>query len=159
MGSPAINDLLGKYWAGTSTPEEEAVLRRAFEGNPPENAARYAPLFSYLNEAENAGSEDFDLGFLPGEQAVGKPEVRRIPAWRRWGVGIAATALLALLSVMYQWPKTESVAHKPGVDEAYAQTMAALMLVSEKLNTGQASIMELSAFDKAKNQIISHENH
>ena len=104
MESQKIKILLTKYWEGTSTLEEEAQLRKLFSGDVPVDEKQYAVLFDYKKAAAVEPDEDFNLDFLDGQLAGGKQsEVKSISGLVKWSMSIAATVLIVVMSVMYQW--------------------------------------------------------
>jgi len=160
MESQRIKILLDRYWEGISSVEEEAQLRAVFGTEVPKDEAQYSVLFSYRELAGSQKEEDFDLSFLPAEEFVAeKKREIRLPGFVRWSMGIAATVLIAVLSVVYQMPETQTLqAQNQEIAKAYTETLAALQMVSDKLNKGNASIMEIGVFDRTKNRILDENN-
>ncbi len=164
MESPKIKILLEKYWAGNSTIEEEVQLKQLYKAGIPKAHKKYDVLFNYAEHVAK-NQQNFDLSFLDNEiESAKKPIGLNKRKWF-WPVSIAASILIMILSVSYQWDDIQTVTAQTevttpkteNVNSAYQETIAALAYLSEKLNKGNASIFELSAFDQTQKQVI-HEN-
>jgi hypothetical protein len=156
MESPKIKILLEKYWSGNSNLDEEAELKRWYQNGIPESDKQYQLLFNYA-ETLQANKTEFDLDFLD-ETLLNQPKKLARYNKKSWVVSasIAASILVMVLSVSYQWrdiPMMTAVEEKTVTDDsiatAYEETLMALAFLSEKLNQGNASIYQLSSFDKA----------
>jgi len=160
MESQKIKILLDKYWDGTSTLEEEASLRETFSHEIPSDEKQYALLFEYRSITGSDNGEDFNLDFLSTDEVnAGRSVKVEMPSFVKWSMGIAASLLIAVMSVTYQWPQTQTLqAQGQEMEQAYKETLAALQIVSEKLNKGNASIMEIGVFDRTKNHILDENN-
>ncbi|MCP4121624.1 MAG: hypothetical protein GY751_07705 [Bacteroidetes bacterium] len=161
MESQKIKILLDKYWDGTSTLEEEASLRETFSHEIPSDEKQYALLFEYRSITGSDSGEDFNLDFLPTDELNAENPLKKaeMPSFVKWSMGIAATLLIAIMSVTYQWPQTQTLqAQGQEMEQAYKETLAALQIVSDKLNKGNASIMEIGVFDRTKNHILDENN-
>ena len=160
MGSQKIKILLDKYWNGKSSIKEEAQLQKLFDKDVPLDEKKYDVLFQYKKLQDLDIEGDFSLDFLP-EEIISEKETKvvKMPAFVKWSIGVAATVLIAIMSITYQWSDTNKVnAQNDELDRAYTETLAALQLVSEKLNKGNASIMEIGVFDRTKNYILDENN-
>lgn len=148
MDYKKVNELLEKYFEGESTLQEEAMLSKYFNQN--EVAAElkeYQPLFQYFEEEKAVQlSDNFESRLLEKIETQSttptKAKIRSI----NWGSrlrNIAAAAVLLLGSFMaYQQinlppEKVDKFAEYDAMteQEAYERTKAALMLISNKLNT------------------------
>lgn len=161
MESQNTKALLQKYWNGLSTLEEERLLTAHFEGDIPADVKAYEAIFAYRNHIQSLEADEFDLSFL-GEAPVhtirSKPAQRRINTLMVMGRVAAVAMFIAICSVGYQWPKTQSLQQQSeAMEVAYEETLMALAMISEKLNRGHESIGELKVFDQTVNHII-HEN-
>jgi len=124
MDYKKVNELLEKYFEGESSLQEEAILSSYF--NQPEVAAElkeYQSLFQYFEEEKSIQlSDDFENRLLEKiELQPSEAKIKRLPfigQLRR----IAAAAVFAEYDAMDE-------------QEAYERTKAALMLISNKLNT------------------------
>ena len=143
MDSNNIKILLNKYWEGDSSLLEEAKLRAYFKrADIAEDLKPYQPLFQFFHsEHEKYLNEDFDQKLIQNLQSADKPvsKVRRLPYYL---MRVAAACLL-LLSVYFvinqnfSKPDDSIADHEVlSPEDAYAQTKAALLLVSSKLKKG-----------------------
>ena len=160
MESQKTKILLQKYWEGQTTVEEESALSEQFGGEVPEDEQKYSVIFDYKDHLQNEAHEDFDLSFLVKEGHTKRRSFQGTDSgnWKKWSMGIAASIVMAVCSVTYQWPQTQTLQAKSiEMERAYTETLATLQLVANKLNKGTASIQEISVFDKTTKHII-HEN-
>lgn len=161
MESPKIKILLEKYWAGNSTIAEEAQLKELFKTGIPKDFQKYTIVSQYAEVAKET-EQTFDLSFL--DEAIENETQKAKNINRRkwfWPTSIAASILIMILSVSYQWDDLQSVTavndtveQTDTLNSAYEETIMALAYLSEKLNKGSASIYQLSAFDQTKKQVI-----
>ncbi len=130
-----IEQLLGKYWNGETTLDEEKMLKAYFEQHPEVPEAQY---FRKIAD---------DRKVLPEKRFVhpGR-KIRR--AW----LSMAAALLIGLISlpfILQQRPKADPYAvNNP--EEALKITRASLMMVSQKLNKGKTYTYELTKLDDAR---------
>jgi hypothetical protein len=165
MESPKIKILLEKYWSGNSNLEEEAELKRFYQNGIPESEKQYKIWFNYT-ETLQANTTDFDLSFLD-EAIENKPTKSNQNNKKSWWIpaSVAASLVVMMMSVSYQWKdipvvtveKNTNIAND-SVATAYEETVMALAFLAEKLNQGNASIYQLSSFDKATKKVIHEEN-
>lgn len=141
-----INELLDKYWEAETSPEEEKELRDYFaNGNVAPQHEAFRPLFGYFNQQQNITYT------LPDPDAIRKKaeeetKVRGLVVYRKYIYAAAAVFALVLAS----WFIFQNVQLKPepmanvteieDPEEAYRVTMAALAMVSGKLNKGTEGI-------------------
>ena len=150
MDSNKINALLEKYFDGASNLEEERILKQYFQqDNIAEDLLPYKGLFQYFEvEQEATLSADFESRLMEKIQAPPVHKGIRTMQFSWMRVAAAILFLVALVFVVRQW--------QPGVDknvnwsayeadnpeEAYEATMAALALVSKKMNTGEKETLK-----------------
>lgn len=145
MKAEQIEQLLEKYFSGSTTLEEEALLRAYFNsGTVADSLLPYQALFRFFeDESQEQLSEGFDHRLLQ-EIATPAPRIRRLrPVLAR----VAAAALL-LLAAWWFYPRPEAPPAQAGIDwskyepktpeEAYRITRMALLRVSGELNNGAA---------------------
>ena len=134
MGSQ-IDNLLDKYWSGETTLEEEAMIKSFFQSNPTlSNDGKY---FRYLQQK--------------GELKI---EGTKASTRKRTWVSAAATVTVGLITaflVINNANKDPFALEDP--EEAYEATRNALMMISAGLNEGQAHALELTKFNKAKEEL------
>jgi hypothetical protein len=139
-----IRKLLDKYWEGESTLQEETQLRDFFTGKDvPEDLKPFQPLFQFLHlEQDKKLNTDFDKRLIQQLQSSDKPAAKvRTLSFYLMRVAAAGLILFSVYLVSQQMPfkpdKTiVAVEEDMSPEEVYAQTKAALMLVSTKLNKG-----------------------
>jgi len=136
----STQELLEKYWAAETTPEEEAQLRAAFQK---EDKSAYAAYFQFLH-AESA--QEMAAPVAPIRQT-------RVVVLRR-AMSIAATVLVLVVAgfmiqrtMMKDGNHISADSYKDPM-EAYEEAKQALLLVSEKLNSSR----ELAGEQLAKTQ-------
>lgn len=141
-----INELLNKYWEAETSPEEEKELRDYFaKGNVSTEHEPFMPLFGFFHQQQNIAYTLPDLGKIRA-LAVEQQKVRTLSATRKFIYAIAAVLSLVLASwfifqnIQKQPPTMAHVTEIEDPEEAYRVTMAALAMVSGKLNKGTESI-------------------
>ena len=150
MDYKKVNELLERYFEGETSLQEETMLSTYFNEN--EVAAdlqKYQPLFQYFKEEQSIQiSDDFESRLLekleaqPTEAKIKKmpflSQLRRIAA-----VAVIIFGAFMAYQQINQPPIDEGVAINDKFapydamteQEAYERTKAALMLISNKLNT------------------------
>jgi len=134
MGSQ-IDNLLERYWNGDTTLEEEAVIKTYFKSNP--SLSNDGTYFRYLHKKSELKME----------------EVKTNTKKRTW-VSAAATVTIGLLTaflIINNANKDPFAVEDP--KEAYEATRNALMMIGAGLNEGQSHTLELTKFNKAKEEL------
>ena len=141
-----INELLDKYWEAETSPEEEKELRDYFrQGNVAPEHEAFLPLFGYFSQQQNISYTLPDTGQIR-QLAEEKTTVIRLSSTRKYIIAVAAAFSLVLASwfiFQQQQNQPEPMANIQEIEnpeEAYRVTMAALAMVSGKLNKGTESI-------------------
>lgn len=148
-----IDHILEKYWDGTSSTEEEAILNVYFaKGDIAEDHRPYADLFGYFADQRT-------IKYPVDKSAISPSSRLRIVQIRRWFFGVAAIFVLGLATifVMQQLndanvtePTSASVIVIEDPEEALKVTKEALALVSTKFRESQQSVRQnLVALEKA----------
>lgn len=148
MESKIIEELLEKYFEGETSLEEENRLKNYFtEGEIAENLKAYKPLFEYFkSEKEGHLSPDFEQKLMEKIQPVQKEAVLRKINFTWIRVAAILAFVVGGLWMLRQWQPepTEQAAvidwskYEPeDPQEAYAQMVKALALVSEKMTEGE----------------------
>ena len=160
MNFKEIEDLLEKFYEGTSTSSEEQELRDFFAGREiPPHLSSHADLFRYYKETgkEELPDPEFENRFLA---SIGQS--REIPVFftrKRYMyiTGIAATLLL-LAGLVFTFRNDVFLRPAKITTEqelAYRQVKQALTMVSANFNTGLVQVQKLDNFreglNKAKN--------
>ena len=166
MDYKRVENLLDKYFNGETEVHEEQQLQNYFNSNEVhEDLLSYQPLFQYFNEEKVLTlSDDFDQKLL---QQLSQTENRQFKQRRLYPIlmRVAAAAVLAIgvffaFRQMNQVNQQDQLGYIKATDstemkemtpeEAYEEVMAALALVSSKLNKGEKKALEsLGQIDKA----------
>ncbi|QHS59515.1 hypothetical protein [Chitinophaga agri] len=160
-----IRELLDRYWDGTSSLEEEEVLRNFFSTDRkdlPADLKEVQPLFGYF-----AAEADIPVPAFPDiatliAQAPPKRVVRTM-AWHHW-MKYAAILLMAVgvgysarqFQIRHETVLAERSMEEDTYDdpkEAFAATQKALALLSRNLNKGTSQVQKLSYFNEAAEKI------
>jgi hypothetical protein len=137
MNEEELKRLVGKYYNGESTEEEESALRKFFKsGNIPAGYEAEKEIFSYYTDSEEIPepSHDFEVRIMAAIDAKERKNgIRKLllPI-------LSAAAGLLILGGSYFFfiSRTETSDTFSDPDIAYAETMKILREVSMKLNKG-----------------------
>lgn len=134
MGSQ-IDKLLEKYWNGETSLEEEKVIKSHFKSNPAlNNESHYFRYLTKQKEVKYKGSKG-----LSGRKA-----------WLSAAATITIGVITAAL-VFNDAGKDPFAIDDP--ETALQATKDALMMIGSELNQGQSHTLELSKFNKAKEEL------
>jgi len=157
MNFKEIEELLGKFYEGRTTPSEERQLRDFFarEAVPP-HLSHHADLFRYYEEAgkEELPDPEFESRFLASID-----ETNVIPVYSRrrqffFLSGIAAAVLL-LAGLIFTFRNDvflRSTKTSTDPEIAYQQAKKALSMVSANFNSGLAQVQKLDNFQEGLNK-------
>lgn len=144
-----IDNILDKYWEGTSSLEEENVLKEYFNSSEVQDAhLEFKPLFNFFKaEAESIPAFEPDLSFTRKKQTKVRFLLPKL-------IAIAASFVL-LFSVSQQWlDKSEDTMYKnkftelEDPEEALAITLEALGFVSSKIDKGTKDLTHIKEIEK-----------
>jgi hypothetical protein len=154
-----IDQLLKNYLEGETSLEEEKILRDFFSrGDLPARYQPYAEMFRGFGAM--AAVQLNDRRFDKEWSRKSKQKTDHSKSWSfftHWYAvtGIAATLLLAVLLFVpvKKLPVISLFSHKiedtfDDPRQAYAETVKALLMVSEKINTGTNQMKDLNKLDK-----------
>ena len=145
MDYKKVNQLLEKYFEGETSLQEETMLSTYFNEN--EVAAdlkQYQPLFKYFKEEKAIQlSDDFESRLLEKlETTPVEAKIKKLPFISQLRKIAAAAVIIFGAFIAYQQvntpPEKEDLFAEYDAmteQEAYERTKAALMLISNKLNT------------------------
>jgi hypothetical protein len=158
MNSREIEELIGKFYEGATTPEEERQLRELFShGEVPSHLAVHAGLFRfYEDEAKEVIPDpDFEKNL---QAALDEPPVIQLNSRRKYFLYLASMAATFLLLVGLIFTFRNDVFRRSSVDQAnldaaYRQTQQALLLLSVNLNTGLDQTQKLGHFQQGLDQM------
>ena len=154
MSEEELKRLIGKYYSGTSTEEEERALRSYFiENSAPPGYEAEKEIFSFLIEAGEVPepSAGFEARIIKAVDSSDKKElsvrVRRILVPL---AGIAAGLLILAGSYFFFANRIESEDTYSDPEIAYAETMKILLNVSSQINQGKQSLKPVGRLNKMK---------
>lgn len=135
-----IELLLKKYWQGTSTPEEERIIKDYFLQNP-----SLAPEGSYFR-------------YLQAKSKVKMQHQTPSIAFKPWR-SVAASVAVGILTAFFiiQNAKKDPFAIEDP-KKALEATRNALMMIGEGLNEGQQHTLQLTKFNKAQDELQETKN-
>ena len=131
-----IEELLHKYWEGETSLEQEQLIKSYFKSNP--SLSHEGHYFRYLNKQRQ----------MSMEQSNDKSKTSR--TW----LSAAATITIGLITaflVFNEANKDPFAEEDP--EKAPEATRNALMMIGAGLNEGQIHAMELTKFNKAKEEL------
>ena len=149
MNEEELKRLVGKYYNGESTVEEESALREYFRSsNVPEGYEAEKVIFSYYDDSETVPepSHDFEAQILAAIDASDRKKNMRkllLPV-----LSAAAGLLLLGGSWFFFINRAESRDTFSDPDIAYAETIKILRDVSSKLNHGTQVLEPVGKFDE-----------
>lgn len=134
-----IEQLLAKYFEGTTTIAEEKQLKSYFSSDTiAPHLVQYKALFGYF-ETEKANEFKHKIALEP-----------RKPQISKW-IGIAATLVLFFgLAPLFFYPtasKSKDLGTYDNPEEALKATHKALLMVSEQVNIGMESAVYLEEYE------------
>jgi len=175
MESERIKNLLEKYWSCESTLEEEQELRNWFksQGNP-DGFLEEQALFKYFEQAKKGEAGDIvvdtfakaskdnhsssKLGAKPKQKRIFFPNISMVSKIAA-GIVIAVAATLMTLRpdlITGEEPTPNVALIKDTFDnpeEAYAETLKALQLISQKMNVGRKQTAKIGIYNEAEDAI------
>jgi len=160
MNTNEIDDLLGKFYEGNTSLEEEKILRFYFQGsNIPAHLKEQQKLFNYYLDEQRLEFNDRDFNQKMTAQLLSEafePAVVPLHPTRQkyiFAFSIAAGVLL-LIGLVFTFRADVfngrlNRSGNPGTQIAYADVSEALMMVSGNLNNGLRQVERLQMVDKA----------
>ena len=158
MNFKVIEELLEKFYEGSTTPAEERQLRDFFsrEAVPP-HLSVHADLFRYYEEAgkDELPDSEFESRFLAAIDET--PSILMYSRRRQFFFlsGIAAAVLL-LAVIVFTFRNDvflRSSKNSTDTEIAYQQAKNALTLVSANFNTGLDQAQKLGNFQRGLNEV------
>ena len=158
-----IKSLLDKYWKCETSLEEEAELRTFFDkGDIPEDLQPYTSLFRYFgNIAEITPEAEFRVPEFSEREVKEKLTEGKQRILRQW-LYRAAAAVILIVSVFIIHQQMNPLRKKAveltrdtysNPKQALQETRKMLMLISVKLNKGEAQAAKLYEFHEAEDLI------
>jgi hypothetical protein len=141
-----VEQLLDKYFEGTTTIGEEKQIKAYFSSNDvAPHLAKYQALFGYFETQKETQFEQ-KLLVLPRKQNIVK-----------WMCIAASFVVLFGLATFYfstSEPKQDDLGTYNNPEEAFAATQIALLMVAEQVNVGMQSVSHLNEYEKTKKSIF-----
>jgi|GEM_PF-1003302 len=152
-----MNELLEKYWEGTTNREEEQRLKRYFaSGNIAAAHEVYKPLFETI-ALEQQVQPSFDAFAKVNNKKALWSQLNDYK-WKSLAVAASIAAILTL-GVVFQ----DNIAPEPDLgtydspEEAYEATVTALQFMGTKINAGKANLEPLNTLEAKKSAIFNRE--
>lgn len=142
MESIKIEKILEKYFEGTTTLQEETILKDYFtkETIAP-HLQEYKALFMYFNTAK-------EESYTKTIQLTTKKSQRKNRFW----LSIAAS-IVVLISVFISKEQYELYQQKQEAEHLYAQVSKGLLLLSTNLQKGEQAVASLYAYEEAVHRV------
>lgn len=147
MKEEELKNLIGKYYDGLTTPEEEKDLREYFASNSPAGFEAEKEIFSYYMNALEIPepSDDLEARIIDRINAIeGIRGSNRLRSYITPLLGIAASLLIISGLWFFYQNRIESNDTYDDPAIAYAETMKLLYSVSVKLNKGASALEPVS---------------
>lgn len=158
METKKIEALLGKYYEGETSLEEEKVLKNFFKkGNVPAHLQEEVAMFTYFDwSQQEVMSEEIGVEQLMPEMLTEapKPKVSRMYKVMRWAaVLVGFMVMVGVGYVNFSTGIDEPIAANELVidgiaygdsEQAYQKAKEALLLVSSKMNKGTSHLQHLN---------------
>lgn len=137
-----VESLLEAYFEGNTTLEQEETLRSYFASvDVAPQVAMYQPLFAGIALAK----EEVSHRELQLPQSTASSKI--------WWLGIAASAVITLGVAGFMFNQPSLTAEEEEAMAAYRQAQSTMLLLSEGLNKGTASLSHLDEFSKGQEQM------
>ncbi len=152
MDLKQVEQLLEKYWEGSSSIEEEKLIQEFFASNDlPKHLEAYSDLFTSpeLSIHPELGKE-FDAAILNKIKAEPKANV-----WNAFKIAAIGLILLITSISVFQVDTEKQVAQDTfnTPEAALAETKRAFAMISDAMNKGEQQMIFLSKLDETNEKI------
>jgi hypothetical protein len=148
-----MKKLLEKYWGGDTSLQEEEQLKSYFSSNQvSEEHEVYRALFNSFELEKSFENEGFDA-FAKVKSQQSEQHFFKRSTWTGIAVAAGVTAMVAIGSGYYQQEHDLGTYENP--EEAYAATVAALQLVSNKFNKGKENLKPMIQIEKQTTEVFN----
>ena len=162
MNEEELRRLIGKYYNGNSTEEEEGILKDYFRrGNIPEGYEAEKLIFSYYTESSEIPepSIDFEARIMAGIDASGRNSGSQKMKRYLLPVLSAAAGLLILVgSYFFLVKKAETGDTFTDPQIAYAETIKILRNVSSQFNHGARALEPVARINEISKKSFASVN-
>ena len=142
MESANIEKIIEKYFEGTTSLQEEAILKNYFvQGNVAPHLQEYQLLFSYFATAQ-------EESYTKSIQLIPKQSQRKN---RYWMSIVASIALLTCMFVGKQ--QYDEYQQQQEVERLFAELSKGLRLLSTNLQKGEQAVATLYTYEKVVQKI------
>ena len=141
-----VEQLLDKYFEGTTTIGEEKQIKAYFSSNDvAPHLAKYQALFGYFETQKETQFE---------QKLLVQPGKRFSVKWM--GIAASFVVLFGLATFYFSTPepKQDDLGTYNNAEEAFAATQIALLMVAEQVNVGMQSVSHLNEYEKTKKSIF-----
>jgi hypothetical protein len=140
-----IEKLLEKYLEGTTSLEEEKIIKNFFANdNVPSHLESYKSLFEYYKISKQEMSKEF---IIP----------KKKNNYIKWFGVAASLVFVSIITFMYLQENTtnqENLDTFKTPEEAFVETHKALQLVANNMNSGLENVAYLEEYEKTKEIIF-----
>lgn len=147
-----IEILANKYLDAQSSLEEEAQLSEYLMNNDvPPHLQAIKDEMSFFHQAREVKMEkNFKVPVTPSE-------VKARPLKLKWVISVAASLVLMLGVYMSNTQSQRDLGSYNDPELAYQETKAALMMLSQNMNTGLEKVNHLKTMNEVQQQIVVHD--
>lgn len=154
-----LEKLLDKYIEGTSSNEEEAILREQLSRpDLPAGLKPMAELFAFYESEKRteALDERFDAALLDRINRSQNP-VRLGLLWKLAGIAAAVLMIISLTYVAINEQPLPAVTEDTYTDprKAFEETKKALMMLSDRFNEGARQVEKLETFQEVQEVVVN----
>jgi hypothetical protein len=153
MDLKQVENILEKYWEGTSSREDEMLLRDFFSyAEVPAHLEPYKELFTVQElDLNPALGKAFDEELKRKILAIDKPA----NSWTLFRIAAIGLILIITAISVFKVDQKPQIAEDTfsNPEEALAETKKAFILIAEAMNKGQEPAQNIIYFDKANEKI------
>ena len=160
MDSNRLKELLGRYWNGESTLEEEQQLRDHFSTSEiPEEHKETAALFKYFEQSRKKSLTDISFDRTIVEK-IHKPAAKgRVASIVFNAMKIAAGVVVLMVAIWFVRTEVRQSTPQEVVDTyddpkmAFEETKKALLMISKSFGSAEKQAKKINMFNDAKEEI------
>ena len=161
MDSNRLKELLGRYWNGESTLEEEQQLRDHFSTSEiPEELKETAALFKYFEQSKKKSLTDISFDRTIVEK-IHKPAAAkgRVASIVFNAMKIAAGIAVLMVAIWFVRTEVRQSTPQEVVDTyddpkmAFEETKKALLMISKSFGSAEKQAKKINMFNDAKEEI------
>ena len=156
------SELLKKYWAAETSLQEEQELKELLRSSENTELEEEKALFAHFEETKTAELEaSFDESFMAKIEALEQEKgakVISLKSYFREYSKIAAAVVVLFVSGMFYYQQQQTVLVEDTFEDpelAYAELKKQLLIVSQYLNKGKATVSELSNLGRIPTELES----